>query len=342
MIEVDQLLQPFAGTDPSGIDVSMDSRMDEIRSMIEKGSEDSPTDWKKVKKLCLDLLSDGRELEVLISLTVAGLMIDGFAGLRDGLVVLSRSINEYWDSIHPQLDEEEPEDERYIIRQNLLAQLGEAPCKIGDPFGILEKIYRTPLTSVGARGAQSYWAVFEASEDDSAEAAQLVKDWVGRMELSDRDTLKQLLIESSAAVTEMSEVLMQKTGIEYSAPFDEFFLPGIKAIVSFLESISGSDASVGTADAGADSTSSLETPVAVGAAPAVPVDSGAIRSSADVIRALDKIVEFYRKTEPSSPVPFILARAKKLVDADFMSIISNLNPDSEFQFKSTLNITESE
>jgi type VI secretion system protein ImpA len=54
--------------------------------------------------------------------------------------------------------------------------------------------------------------------------------------------------------------------------------------------------------------------------------SGQILSRADVIRAIDGICDYYQRIEPSSPVPMLLLRAKRLVDKDFMSIIRDLTP----------------
>jgi len=55
--------------------------------------------------------------------------------------------------------------------------------------------------------------------------------------------------------------------------------------------------------------------------------SGEIRSRGDVIRALEKICDYYTRAEPSSPLPFLLERAKRLVDMDFLQIIGELTPD---------------
>ena len=56
-----------------------------------------------------------------------------------------------------------------------------------------------------------------------------------------------------------------------------------------------------------------------GAEPArVPGD---IRSRDDAIRVLDQICEYFRKNEPSSPVPLLLQRAKRLLSKDFMEIL---------------------
>ena len=53
---------------------------------------------------------------------------------------------------------------------------------------------------------------------------------------------------------------------------------------------------------------------------------GEIASREDAIRMLDKICEYFDRHEPSSPVPFLLKRAKTLVVKDFMAILLDLAP----------------
>jgi type VI secretion system protein ImpA len=68
----------------------------------------------------------------------------------------------------------------------------------------------------------------------------------------------------------------------------------------------------------------------VEAAPAgaVPAAGGGgdVTSRADVARTLDRLCEYYRVHEPSSPIPLLLQRAKRLVDKDFLSILRDLAP----------------
>ncbi|MGV8370865.1 hypothetical protein ACV33F_30545, partial [Pseudomonas aeruginosa] len=59
-------------------------------------------------------------------------------------------------------------------------------------------------------------------------------------------------------------------------------------------------------------------PVAAVAAPA-PRASGEIANREDVLRQLDRLLEYYVRHEPSSPVPVLLKRAKTLVTADLCS-----------------------
>ena len=59
--------------------------------------------------------------------------------------------------------------------------------------------------------------------------------------------------------------------------------------------------------------------------------SGQITSNQDVHKALDMIIVYYEQNEPSSPVPLLLRRAKRLVGRTFVDIIRNISPDAMTQ-----------
>ena len=64
---------------------------------------------------------------------------------------------------------------------------------------------------------------------------------------------------------------------------------------------------------------------------AVPQGVDEIRTREDVIRVLDKLCEYYAQHEPSSPLPLLLKRAKRLTTLSFMEIIQDLAPDAVAQ-----------
>jgi type VI secretion system protein ImpA len=45
-----------------------------------------------------------------------------------------------------------------------------------------------------------------------------------------------------------------------------------------------------------------------------------------VVHLLDQICDYYERVEPSSPLPLLLCRCKRLVSANFMDIIRDLAP----------------
>jgi len=68
-------------------------------------------------------------------------------------------------------------------------------------------------------------------------------------------------------------------------------------------------------------------------APAPARLTGEIRSREDVILALDKICQYYDRYEPSSPLPLLLKRAKRLANKTFLEIVKDLTPDALAQIQ---------
>jgi type VI secretion system protein ImpA len=67
---------------------------------------------------------------------------------------------------------------------------------------------------------------------------------------------------------------------------------------------------------------------------------GAIRSRQDAIRALDAAAEFFRRNEPSSPVPMFVERAKRLVAKDFLEVLADIAPEALPQVRAAGGIRE--
>jgi type VI secretion system protein ImpA len=53
-----------------------------------------------------------------------------------------------------------------------------------------------------------------------------------------------------------------------------------------------------------------------------------IHSRADAVRVLHEVAEYFRKTEPASPVPYFVERAARLIDRDFLGLLDELAPDA--------------
>lgn len=51
-----------------------------------------------------------------------------------------------------------------------------------------------------------------------------------------------------------------------------------------------------------------------------------IEAADDVIRCIDEICEYYAHNEPSSPLPILLRRARRLVGKSFAEVLKNVAP----------------
>jgi type VI secretion system protein ImpA len=99
-------------------------------------------------------------------------------------------------------------------------------------------------------------------------------------------------------------------------------------------------AAEGSADAGGATDGSGDT--ASGPRGGGPAISGEINSREDVIRVLDKIVSYYERVEPSSPIPLLIKRSKRLVSASFLDIVRDIASDGLAQVENLRGKDESE
>ena len=338
MSELDKLLAPIAGSNPCGVDLEYDSRFQSLKAMVETGTKENPTDWKKVKKQCLELLNDGRSVELLVLLAVSMVATEGFLGLHDGIYLLTKSVEDFWDTIYPELDMDEPEAERFEIRLNSIAQLGEKPGKLGDTICFVEKILKAPLSVDNPRVSACYWPVWESEVSEGEEASDEANSalaHIKQMSYEDSKLFAECITKTIKRLSDFNQYLMEKTGAGYNAPFDDSLLPILNLINSkFKVDVQMQDEE--------DVPSSEEISAAVGqqasaAAPVMP-PPGTINTREDVKEALGKIIEYYRDNEPSSPVPYLILRTQELIDSDFMDVVRNLVKETEPQFKRVLNI----
>jgi type VI secretion system protein ImpA len=64
--------------------------------------------------------------------------------------------------------------------------------------------------------------------------------------------------------------------------------------------------------------------------PAVPDE---LNSREQVLAALDKMLAYYERREPASPIPLLLKRVKRLVPMDFLDLMEDLAPGAVKQLK---------
>ena len=55
---------------------------------------------------------------------------------------------------------------------------------------------------------------------------------------------------------------------------------------------------------------------------------------------MDRISEYFQRNEPSSPVPLLMHRAKRLVSMSFMDILKDMAPDGVSQASTVGGVNE--
>jgi type VI secretion system protein ImpA len=69
-------------------------------------------------------------------------------------------------------------------------------------------------------------------------------------------------------------------------------------------------------------------------------DVGSVSSRQDVMRALDAVMTYYVRSEPSSVVPIVVERAKRLVSMSFLDALADVAPDVVDPVKQALGLRQ--
>ncbi|HTS48072.1 MAG TPA: type VI secretion system protein TssA [Bryobacteraceae bacterium] len=115
-IDIEALLQPISAEAPSGADIRYHPLTDQIREARRQEDGVAQGVWKRdvktaeyprVVKLAREALTKNtKDLQIGAWLAEALLHQEGFQGLGQGLELLQRLLENFWDTVHPGMDED--------------------------------------------------------------------------------------------------------------------------------------------------------------------------------------------------------------------------------------------
>lgn len=333
VLDIESLLAEISTEDPCGKDLEYDSDFMAMESAAQgkseqvSGEESIPAvdpDWKEVKKLALQLLPRTKDLRVVTYLSRALLITDKFEGFCDGLNLLHGLISSHWDNLYPLLDPEDANDPTQRI--NIISSLSDMDAGI-------QQIRKTIIVQSGRAGQYclrdidlAEGKVTKQSNEKLPEMSIIEAAFLD-CDIDELESTYHAVSGTAEVLNKINDILTEKVGTQ-SAPDMKLIDSEMKRLDNILsEQIvrRGSSASASTttvADEEDELMSTTSQPI-----------TGDITSRADVTRALDEVCEYFQKYEPSSPVPLLLQRAKRLVSKDFMEIMQDLVPDGVNQAK---------
>jgi type VI secretion system protein ImpA len=266
-------------------------------------------DWRDVAERAQALLGRSRDLRVAVALSEALLRTEGFVGLEAGMSIVDELLQRQWDTVHPQLDAEDNNDP--TLRINSLLSLASTD-------GLLKALREVPVVTSKTLGRFSLRDMRIASGKQPAPASLAEPPKQVQVDAAFLDADLAALQSTAAAVgaaldhvAAIDRLLVDKVGGQ---------APELKPLVLDLTEIKHALAERLTVRGAAPAGSGAEAAAKPGG------QSGDVSSREDVVLQLDRLCEYYRRHEPSSPVPLLLRRAKRLVAKDFMDIIRDLTP----------------
>ena len=223
-----------------------------------------------------------------------------------------------WDSIHPQLDPDDDNDP--TTRINILVSL----C---DHETVLWPLQQTPLLESKLLGRFNFRQISIATGKSTAtsnekEVNQTTID--AAIQDIEADYLQQILQSITASldnINQLENVVTDYVGIGNAPSFADLrgFLKECKTFLNTAlegkgiggETTDNTDETTQSGDVVSNSTKSI---------------SGSINNNQDVIKTLNLVCDYYKKNEPSSPVPLFIDRAIKMVGKNFMDVLKDIAP----------------
>jgi type VI secretion system protein ImpA len=321
MLNIASLLNPVSDHAPCGEDILFSPEFDKIQDArrfddptLEQGewvTDIKEADWRFVIEQGTILLRDRtKDLRLAVWMTEALAKVHSFAGLRDGYRLTAQLCGRYWSGLHPEAD---PDDIEF--RTGSIAWLASRSVQLVRELPLVERQQGKPLTFLDWETAT---ALAEAirREPDNAEQLAYGKPTVNDFDVARRAlqpayfvTLLADIRDSEAALNEMIAVLDEKAG-EHMPSF-RAAKEALDAIISLIERFapktesSGQGTQAVTGDA-ATSEAPAGRAASIAAAPTI---DGPIKTRAQALAQLRNVAEFFRATEPHSPVAYLAARA---------------------------------
>jgi type VI secretion system protein ImpA len=327
VVDVDFLLQEVDPAAPCGPNLEYDAAFLELEQAVLGKPEVQygdtitpavPPEWKQVRQLSTDLITRSRDLRVAVPLARSLLALDGVGGFADGLKLIERLLEERWDSVHPQLDPDDDLDP--TLRLNSLVSLA-------DSATILKELKESPFVALPGLGPLSL-RVLEIASGELAVPDGQERLSQSSIEAALRDVEPErvqraldAVARAHDSVTNIEVLLVRQVGSAQALNLDAL-AKQLRRAREFLAA--GAPREAGGAASGPAPRG--DGGVVEGGAPAAAI-SGDIAGRADVVRMLDKICAYYARSEPSSPVPLLLERARRLVPKNFFEIMEDLAPE---------------
>lgn len=327
--DLDSFLVELSEDAPCGDDLEYDPAFTALETLVlgkpeqqigESVNEAEPPNWSAVHKDALDILGRTRDLRVAQILSEASLQVDGLQGLHNSFRLFTGFLENFWESVHPQLDPDDDNDPTQRI--NILNSLCDFERMIR-PLNKVPFVESRGFGQFGLRDIQIANGRIPAPEDGEVSSLSEIQ---AAFKDCDPEDLKSNLDAADGCMEELQK--MEAAFTEQLGVQDSPDLSSLQTVLKEIHQVIAEEYSALTGeDVGFDGDEAESGQGGAGSS----ARTGAIQSSQDVVRVLDLVCDYYRKQEPSSPIPILLNRAKKLVSKDFMEIMQDLAPDGVSQ-----------
>jgi len=336
-------LAPISAEAPCGPDLEYDAAFLALENSLNGAYTDRAVgpegdavamEWKPIAEQAKALLERSRDLRIAVALTKAWLNLQGLPGLARGLGFLQQLLSLRWGSVHPQIGAQGDTDG--LMRVNALRGLCD-PQTVLVPLRSAGLVRARGLRTLSLRDLEQALAGKAQSDGNTADVTLVEASFIG----CDLEELEQTL--KTAADARAAATALEQLFSEHNTPA-VLRLSELTAQLDAIESHLGprvkarraalvvQDSAQVEAELEQDPYASYGATV-VQAAPLGGLSrarrgapAGPATSRDEVLRELDRLCAYYDQHEPTSPVPMLLRRAKRLATMSFVDLVRELAP----------------
>ena len=328
-IDVDWL-SPVSEADPSGKSLEYDSKFAELETAAIATPEQQygdtvisgkEPDWSQMLKLATELSQQTKDLRILLWMTRA---VTHLYGLIGTLYVLRR-VNlislQFWESLHPQLmidDELDP-----LVRFSALSNFNDMDGLTAD---IRQSVVLT--SQLGAFTVKDLERLIDNGALDvdgvmvtENQLARIVDDVRASDNADSLDVPAQIFHEINA----IQLLYQERLGSEFQPDFSALLRP-LKKILRLLEPNVRTSPSTDRDKANANASESSISGSINGKRQSLQY-GGAIQTRRDAQQQLELACRYLEIHEPTNPAPFLIRRAIKVMEMNFMDILKDMAPE---------------
>ena len=354
-IDIDRVLAPISGSKEAGEDIRNRNIFTSIRSL--RVTEDAQgiigsaallpgearvADWRKVLELCEATLSHrSKDLRIAVWLADAAVRVGGLTGLMDGLRVLAGLHERYWTSMFPLLEDYDLEERAGWIEQcdDLLAT-AIGGVRIADAGPEYSRSFDDWRRSKVLQEKSSLLKEDDHANEMKKEAEalqQAISIAIARTPEAFYRTLQTMIVDCLYECDALKTVLIDRFSAEYvNAPASVARVATPKflntrttlqecqtLVVQILTPRSGANAQP---QAVPEAASSRPMSYAANSRVRMPYDPP--KDRAEAISQLESIAQFFQRTEPHSPVAYLVQRAARWGDMSLNDWLEEVVGDS--------------
>lgn len=368
VIDFDLLLKPISEENPAGEFLQYSGVYDEIREArraddagLDYGQWQTSlkvADYRQVINLATAALSSQtKDLQICAWLTEAIAKQHGFPGLRDGLRLLREMEETFWETLYPEIDEGDMEGRanaiEWVDNQVSLA-IKTIPLTLGQGFTYNNwdeaKTFDFPenVESLDYDEQEKVKNLKAQAEEENRKTGDM---WRAAKAATNRAFCEQLNFTLQECVDELNSL-----DAKNEEKFDRNQMPAVRELRKALDNIRSVVDSLlkekreeePDAEEEISEETSVETVGEEGETVVVKrgaaVASGAIQSRQDALKRLSDVADYFKKTEPHSPVAHLVQRAVKWGNMSLENWLQEVIKDSNTMesLRETLGIENSE